>query len=145
MDCCVPGSNCFEWIKALSPAFVALVIGGIAAYIALRQYKVAEAKLNLDLFERRYKIFEQVWKTVSDTFSYGPKDQKLFGEVGLGRLGTPFNFYSPEAGFLFGKEVQTYIHELAKKWAQFHALEGKTTEGMTNEEAAKHHLTVIDL
>jgi hypothetical protein len=33
-----------------------VVIGGIAGYIAWRQYKVAHAKLKLDLFDRRFVI-----------------------------------------------------------------------------------------
>jgi hypothetical protein len=130
---CVQGSPCLAVAQGIPTALVALVIGGLTVYIAWKQKDIARAKLKLDLFERRYKIFEQVWTTVSDTFSYGPRDER-FGQVGLGRLGTPFNFYIPEAGFLFGKKIETYIHELAKKWAQFHHIEGLPKELSTPEQ-----------
>jgi hypothetical protein len=54
MDCCVQGSIRFEIMKGVPAAFVALVIGLVATGIAWRQFKVAQAKLKLDLFERRY-------------------------------------------------------------------------------------------
>jgi hypothetical protein len=129
MDCCVQGTMCFEWMKGLPTVLVALVFGGIAAGITWRQYKVAQAKLKLDLFERRFKIFHQVWEIVSATFSQGA-GQPRFSGVGLG---TPFNNFRPEAAFLFGKGIVAYIDELGKKWGQYRA-----HEGLRDEEAAKN-------
>jgi hypothetical protein len=130
MDCCVPGSNCFEWIKVLSPTVVALVFGVIAARITWNQYQVAHAKLKLDLFERRYAIFMKVWGITSNIVHYGPA---LGRPDGLGIIGTPFNDIKPEAAFLFGKKIDTYIAELATKWAQYRA-----HEELSGEEASKN-------
>lgn len=53
-----PGTLSWEWAKAapgaLIPALVALAVG----WVALNQYHVAKAKLNLDLFEKRLKLYE---------------------------------------------------------------------------------------
>lgn len=42
-----------ESLKAVTP----LVIGGFAYWIARRQWKTAHYKVNLDLFERRFKVY----------------------------------------------------------------------------------------
>jgi hypothetical protein len=130
MDSCVTGSICFEMMKGVPAAFVTLIIGGIAGLITYRQYKVAQAKLKLDLFERRYAIFRKVWKIVSVTWRFGARQPKFRG-VGLGS--TPFNNFRPEAVFLFGKGMEAYIDELVKKWLDYHA-----HEGLREEEAAKN-------
>jgi hypothetical protein len=116
--CCSPGSDCFEWIKVLAPTAVAFIFGGIAARITWKQGEVAEAKLKLDLFERRYAIFEKVWGITSEIFKYGPN---LSRGNGLRLFGTPFNDIKPEASFLFGKEIDAYISELATKWSEYRA------------------------
>ena len=59
------GSISFEWAKSAPTTFAALVIGCIAGYIAFHQWRVAKAKLNLDLFEKRYVIFEATWTELS--------------------------------------------------------------------------------
>jgi hypothetical protein len=117
--CCGPGTICFEMMKGVPAAFVTLIIGAIAGAITWRQYKVAQAKLKLDLFERRYAIFHKVWEICSETFGHGASSVK-FGELGLS---TPFTSFRPEAAFLFGKEIEAYIDELSKNWAQLRALE----------------------
>ncbi len=70
-----------DLIKGLPAAFVAFVIGAIAARIAYNQYLVAKAKLSLDLFEKRFPIFQKVWEIVSDV---GFK-----GKVVMSNLATP--------------------------------------------------------
>ena len=51
-------SIAFELLKGLPAAFVALVIGGVAAGVAWRQMRIAQAKLKLDLFDKRYRLYE---------------------------------------------------------------------------------------
>jgi hypothetical protein len=65
------GSICFEMVKGLPAAFVALVIGAIAAGIAWRQYQVAKARLKLDLFDKRHPIYQQTWEILSEVVING--------------------------------------------------------------------------
>jgi len=127
MDCCGLGSICFEWMKGLPAAFVALIIGCIAGGIAYRQYQVAEAKLKLDLFQQRYKIFLITWRILSSVISDGTR-KRHYG------LGTPFNNFIPKAKFLFGADVESYLNDLATKWARLHAIEGIDTPSKYAEE-----------
>jgi hypothetical protein len=113
MDCCAQGSICFELIKSLPTALIALIV----AIISYHQWRVSKAKLKLDLFDRRYEIFMKTWKILSGVVSNGTRTENL-------GLGTPFNNFLPEAKFLFGKDVSNYLDEVSNKWAKLHGIEG---------------------
>jgi hypothetical protein len=125
VSCCTQGSICFELVKGLPAAVVALIIGLIAAGIAYRQYKVAQAKLKLDLFERRFVIFHKTWEILSETATKGTREHN-YG------LATPFNNFLPEAAFLFGPDVEKYLDNTATKWTELYGIEGDTNN------AARH-------
>jgi hypothetical protein len=112
MSGCVQGTTCFEILKIIPTAAIALIV----AAITLQQWRVAKAKLKLDLFDRRYKIFHQTWEILSEAATKGTRE-KNYG------LSTPFNNYIPEAKFLFGKEVEAYLHKAVKNWADLHLYE----------------------
>lgn len=89
-----------ELVKGLPAAFVALVIGGIAAYVAWRQLHVARAKLNLDLFERREGIYDDVRFFLSasgrNADEVDKTREKFFSQI-------------PKAYFLFGSEIGDFM------------------------------------
>jgi len=118
MACSAQGSICFELLKGIPTAVVALVIGGIAALIAWRQYRVAKAKLSLDLFDKRYPIFQQTWEILSETVRSGTRG-KSHG------LATPFNNFLPEARFLFGNQIADYLDAVSENWTELHGLEAE--------------------
>ena len=110
-----------ELIKGLPAAFVALVIGAIAAFLTWRQYEVARAKLKFDLFDRRFAIFQQTWEILSEVVIRGTRE-KNYG------LATPFNDFLPQARFLFGKDISDYLDEASTNWADLHALEAERAD-----------------
>jgi len=115
LESCAKDAICIELIKGVPTAIVALLVGSIAAFIAYRQYKVAEAKLNLDLFERRYAIFETTYETLLQTAINGP-------EVSDGPLPGPFYNLIPESHFIFGSDIVDYLLEASEKWSEVCAL-----------------------
>jgi hypothetical protein len=127
---CTLGSICFEMAKGVPAAVVTFVIGCIAARITYNQFAVAKAKLKLDLFEKRYSIFHQTWVILSETVSKGTKG-KNYG------LSTPFNNYMPEARFLFGPEIETYLREAVKKWIELSGYEAEDDLSSRAKNAAK--------
>jgi hypothetical protein len=92
----------FEWVRAIGPMLVTGLIGGVALLIQKNQADTAKAKLALDLFERRLAVFKIVMAELS----------------GLNRVGesclpsVKFTNVKPEALFLFGHEVRTYLLEV---------------------------------
>jgi hypothetical protein len=91
-------------LKGLPAAFVALVIGMIAAAIASRQFLVAKAKLNLDLFEKRYAVYELLWKHL--THLTGAELRSVEAE---------YSNAVPTAYFLFGPEIGKYMEDIRLK------------------------------
>jgi hypothetical protein len=126
MDHCVAGSICFEMLKGVPAAFVTLIIGSIAARITYNQFLVAKAKLKLDLFEQRYKIFQGVWDIL---FIIATESGKA-AHVKTGEKHVIFL----DGGFLFGDEVVGYLKEISDKWAELRVLE---TDGVGKETRLK--------
>ena len=112
-------------VKGLPAAFVALAIGLIATWIAFNQYKVARAKLNLDLFDKRHYIFQKTWGCLSQI--HGEDPQKRHDD---------FTNLIPEASFIFGKNIETYMYEISEKVIEFNILNIKiknATNGLLAE------------
>jgi hypothetical protein len=105
-------------MKGAPAAVVALVIGLIAAWIAYHQYRVARAKLRLDLFDKRYAIFLDTWKILSEIVSNGVQR--------TGGLSTPFNNHIPQAAFLFGPDIEDYLNKAVSQWALLWAIQART-------------------
>jgi len=90
-----------ELLKGLPAAFVALVIGSIAAGIAYRQYCVARAKFKLDLFERRHEVFLKTWVFLSKFDEHRWKNN--MSDIMI------FRQYVANAKFLFGRDVADFV------------------------------------
>ena len=97
---------CFDQILEISKALLTPLIAIVTAYIAWQQWKTNEQKLNLDRYDRRLRIYEEVRKILSIIF----RDAK----VGTDDL-LKFRTSVSEADFLFGAEVPTYIDEIYKR------------------------------
>ena len=52
-------------MAAITQLVTTLVLGLIAAYIAWRQWRTSHDRLILDLFERRFQVFQELTRTVS--------------------------------------------------------------------------------
>jgi hypothetical protein len=107
-----------DLIRAAPAVFATLVIGLIAAMIAYNQYRVARAKLKLDLFDRRYAIFLEIWRILSEVVSQGVQR--------TGGLSTPFNNFIPQSAFLFGPDIEAYLNKAVSQWALLWAIQART-------------------
>ncbi len=79
------------------------VIAAIAVYIAWQQWRTNRQKLNLERYDRRIRIYEEVRKILSIVMrdGYATTDDLL-----------KFRTSVSEADFLFGPEVMKYIDEI---------------------------------
>ena len=87
-------------------AVVALVVGGIAASIALAQWRLARERFKLDLFELRYEVYETTFKTIAQAMTTGVGG--LFQD--LVDNGLPKT--RPKTRFVFGPEIEKYVDEV---------------------------------
>lgn len=117
--CCTSGTICFELVKGIPSAVVAVTVAIAGGYITWQQYRVARAKLNLDLFERRYAVFELVWGYLSRTLQGGPEAPFTGNSAELTNI-------IPQTEFLFGTEMAGYLRSIHSKALELWAIDQRT-------------------
>ncbi|WP_186052254.1 hypothetical protein [Burkholderia gladioli] len=108
---CMEHSVCFELAKGAPAAVVAIFASVLAGLIAYRQYRVAKAKLQLDLFEKRYELFEHVWALAS-TVMHGSIPNMLDAV----RVNVTNSL--PKIEFLFDPDIAAYVREINENSAE---------------------------
>ncbi|MDP9968814.1 hypothetical protein J2W39_000037 [Variovorax paradoxus] len=119
----VPPATELHWtayVTAIGTPVVAVIAAAIAGLIAYRNWRTAQNKLKLDLFDKRYKVFEELSEQMA-VWSEKWELQKSLQE-----------FYSLQqrATFLFNDEVNDYLsntvlpklHEYAENYSQLHGI-----------------------
>lgn len=91
-----------EIFKALLTPMIAIV----AVYIAWQQWKTNQQRLNLERYDRRLRVYEEVKKILSII----TRDANANTEDLL-----RFRTSVAEADFLFGSEIPEYIDEIYKR------------------------------
>ena len=86
----------------LSPV-ATLVVGVSVAFIALQQWLLARHKLRLDLFEKRYGVYEaskQFLSVILSRANFTDEDLRAF------------NIGTMDAVFLYPKRINDYLHRI---------------------------------
>jgi hypothetical protein len=96
-----------EYAKALGPSFVAVVAASIAGTIAYRQWRTAQNKLKLDLFEKRMAIYEAAVAMIKE--DWWLEDQSEWAGIAVLRAK-----FSP-ARWLLNKHVHLELEQLSKR------------------------------
>ncbi|WP_146128404.1 hypothetical protein [Burkholderia gladioli] len=122
----------FEMAKGTPAVIVAFFAAVVAGLIAWRQYRVAKAKLNLDLFERRYELFAIVWEFLSSVIQGGVK--ALHSERRINMTNSV-----PKMEFLFGKDIADYVLDANKKAVELWSIERATAAN--NDVMPHEHIT----
>jgi len=92
-------------IPYLAP-WATVIVGLSVACIAFQQWRVARNKLRMDLFDRRYKIYEATRKFLTEILRSASFDDSHL-----------FEFYagSSDAEFLFRSDVVDYLSHIRKR------------------------------
>jgi hypothetical protein len=83
-----------------------LVIAIIAVMISWRQHKTNAGKVKLDLFDRRFRVFDAVRKLIGVVLRNGGAPPEELQEFYLETL---------EADFLFGTDIRSYLNEIHRR------------------------------
>ena len=97
---------------------LAPVIAILATYIAYQQWQTNAKKSKLDLFDRRFRVFEETRKILGMIYTSGVSDEQLLR----------FTTETAEADFLFGPEIREYMDEIYRR--------------VTNHSSAKKQMSV---
>jgi len=93
---------CDEYILEILKALPTIIIGCIAAYIAYRQCKTDHLRLKFELYDKRWRVYEEVRKILFVFRDENVKREDLI----------KFRTSVSEADFLFGPEIPKYIYEV---------------------------------
>ncbi|WP_155648460.1 hypothetical protein [Burkholderia cepacia] len=128
----------FELVKGVPAAIVALVVGIVGGLIAWRQYRVARAKLNLDLFEKRYDLFMVVWTFVSGVVQ--GSEQRFNSQERIAMINL-----LPKMEFLFGNDLAEYVREINSRHASLWSINNAVARNndVMPEEHAQEHLELM--
>ena len=114
---------------AYATAVVVPIFALIGAWIAFRQSQIARNKLKLDLYDRRFKVYEAVQQMLGVI--------TVQGKLGLGDE-VMYLTGIQSAKWFFGPEVAVYLEkELWQKIVDF-GLHNTMSEGPPSEERNEH-------
>jgi hypothetical protein len=103
-------------VVKLTPAFVTLVVGIVAAGIGYLQYRLGHDKLRLDLFSKRLEAYEKLQEFFLSVFRTGSVDDATLAALAEARY---------KSRFLFGPEVEASFDVLWKKAVAIRGLRPK--------------------
>src|SRR5437879_8017211 len=106
-----------------------LVVACAVAYVAWQQRQIALHKLRLDLFDRRYKVYEATRKFLSIILR-----EARFEETQL------FEFYAgtSDAEFLFDSAVVAYLEQLRKRAVHMRTAQRVYEHMPVGDERSRH-------
>lgn len=114
--------------KPLLNIFIAslpIVLTIFGSYIAIQQYRTARKKLKLDLFDKRYAIFQSAKDYIGHIVCYVAATKEKQSEFLVGTRG---------AQFIFDQEIKSYIDEI---WQKSVDLESWSLDQNTSEHSAQ--------
>jgi len=94
-----------EYVQALAPTVVAIIAALIAGYIAWRQWRTAHYRLCLDMFEKRFAVYEAIKNIINTAYLHGGVTQ---GDLDV--------FYQGIRGaeFLFKKDTKDFVANICQ-------------------------------
>jgi hypothetical protein len=92
-------------------AWLTLLVALVAATVALMQWYVARQKFVLDLFDRRFKAYNDVLAAVRPILGAGDAEHNQIVDL---------NIAVQNSKFLFGSDVNDYLKETHRTVAQLH-------------------------
>lgn len=100
-------------VVKLTPALVTLVVGGIAATIAFRQFRIAKDKLRLDLFGKRLEAYEKLQEFFTAIMREGCVKDEMLPILAEARY---------KSRFIFGSEIEAKFDIWWKKAVEMRTL-----------------------
>lgn len=113
-----------EYLPLNSPSST-LAVATIAVYIAWQQYKTARNKLKLDLFDRRFRVYQ-----AQQLFAYSCAKIQSLDQDSYDKL----QALLPDAVFLFDADICDYLKELQMHASRLQLLRMQIGSAETQEQ-----------
>jgi hypothetical protein len=119
--------------QALGPTLVAVAVGAFAGYIGWQQWQTANYRLRLDMFDRRYAMYEATKFLLGTIAINGAVASKDFTDFREKIRGAEFFFDREAREFFQGILDQSWRAYMARS-RQAHVNEGATLDTLLDEE-----------
>jgi hypothetical protein len=86
----------------------AIIVSIVVVVVQYAQWRTANQKVVIDLYDRRLKVYQQLEKAIGPVLREGEVSGAAFNEFMIGQA---------DATFLFGEDVQEYLKSLRKCFA----------------------------
>ncbi|MFZ0422960.1 MAG: hypothetical protein WAL80_08795 [Xanthobacteraceae bacterium] len=126
-------------VQSLGPTTVAIVVGSIAAYIAWRQWRTANYRLRLDMFDRRYSVFKATRLLIDKIAINGQVSSPDFVEFRNDISGAEF-FFDGEMRQFF-----TRLNELSWRAYLARSRQGRTKDDVALDKLFKEEDQCLEL
>jgi hypothetical protein len=93
-------------ISQMLPSIATIFIGVVAGWVAIQQLVLARHRFRLDLFDRRFKVFEATRTFLGVIWHNG-----TFTDDDLWQFGAS----TADASFLYPTEITEYLHDIRKR------------------------------
>src|SRR5450432_4797502 len=120
-----------QWILAV---MMLLLVGGVV-WIAVMQIRVANARHNLDLYDKRFKVFEAATIYLQHLLVEGNVSETALNTFNIGVSG---------AVFLFDSDVNIYLDALRRKSLSLNAITQQLTLMKSDAEGRAEVIDRID-
>jgi hydroxymethylpyrimidine pyrophosphatase-like HAD family hydrolase len=123
------------WWMQWAQAVALFVISCLGSWIAYKQARIASAKLNLDLYEKRFRVFEAARAFALHAITHHEIEQEALAAFGAGTV---------DAAFLFEDELGKYLAEFGRKVFGLRILSLRLNSATVQEERDKLHNERVD-
>ncbi len=97
------------WLRMIfwyAQGALSILIAAGVGYVAYQQWRTARAKVNLDLFDCRFRVFDQVRKVLGSVLLNGGASQEELTEFYRNTL---------ETDFIFHPAIREYLKEIERR------------------------------
>jgi hypothetical protein len=112
-------------VISLLQALNAVLVGGIAWYFAHHQKRIAQAKLRIDLFDKRFAIFDAARNFLGRAL--------FLGKVEI-EDDNAFLIATSGASFLLNDELGNYLKEVQTRAAEVRFVQSELEDAKTEDE-----------
>ncbi len=116
-------SKIAEFLSAILTPIIAVIV----TYIAIRQWKTDHDRLRLDLYDKRFKVYQSIMDILSIISQNG--------DISLEEI-SQFTIKTNESKFLFENEIPDFIENIIENSIKLHFLEAKIKQN-ANTDIAK--------
>jgi hypothetical protein len=114
----MPQSQLPVWVQyaqALGAPSLAIVIAGVGAWLAWQQVRIARVRLQHDLYDRRFAVFQAARQFLADVMAHGyPSSNDQIRSYVVG---------TADAGFLLNQDIVEYLDEIRNRGSRLWAIE----------------------